>query len=95
MTFASLQFDLLYIKYVDDTIVTSSSDDSFDTAMQSSVNHFSNWCGDNGMRINVHKTKEMVIYFGKMFGPDFITDLTIGSNRIERVNSFKLLGGCS
>ena len=60
--------------------------------MQSSVDHLSNWCGDNGMRINVPKTKEMVIYFGKMVGPYFIPDLTIGSNAIERVNSFKFWG---
>ena len=40
-----LQVGIPYNKYVDDTTVTSSSDDLFDMAMQSSVDHLSNWCG--------------------------------------------------
>ena len=84
-----LQFDLPYIKYVDDTTVTTSSDDPFDTALQGSVNHLCDWCQTNGMRV---KVKEMVIYFGRMSGLDFIPNLAIGSDLIERVHSFKLLG---
>ena len=80
------------IKYVDDTTVASSSDDPFDSSMQNSVDHLLGWCGDNGMFINVPKTKEMIIYFGNFFNLDFIPLLNLCSEKVERVNTFKLLG---
>jgi hypothetical protein len=87
-----LRFELPYIKYVDDTTAVSSSDDPFDNALQSSVVHLCDWCDQNGMRINVPKTKEMVIYFGKIFNLDFIPRLNIANIVVDRVCNFKLLG---
>ena len=87
-----LRFDLHYIKYVDDTTAVSSSDDPFDNALQASVDNLCDWCAVNGMRINVPKTKEMVIYFGKTFNLDFIPMLKIDNGDVVRVCNFKLLG---
>ena len=87
-----LRFDLHYIKYVDDTMAVSSSDDPFDNALQTSVDNLCDWCDENGMRLNVPKTKEMVIYFGKTFNLDFIPMLKIDNRNVDRVCNFKLLG---
>lgn len=87
-----LQFDLPYIKYVDDTTVASSSVDHLDNALQSTVDRLRLWCSNNGMFINVPKTKEMVIYFGNFVNENSIPGLFMGSERVERVTTFKLLG---
>lgn len=87
-----LSFNLFYEKYVDDTTAVSSSDDPLDDALQNAANYLCGWCKNNGMQINVFKTTEMIIYFGKLFGNDFIPALKIGNTQIRRVESFKLLG---
>jgi len=47
----------------------------------------------NGMLININKSKEMVIYFGKQWCiDDDVPPLCINSRNIERVVTFKLLG---
>jgi hypothetical protein len=56
-----LRFCQPYAKYVDDTTVVSISDDPADNSLQSATNDLLKWCNDNGMLINVNKTKEMVI----------------------------------
>ena len=60
-----LRFSLPYIKYVDDVSVVASSVDPLDTSLHRAVNEVAAWCEANGMFLNVTKTKEMVIYFGK------------------------------
>ena len=60
-----LHFSLPYIKYVDDVSVVASSADPLDTSLHRAVNDVAAWCEVNGMALNVAKTKEMVIYFGK------------------------------
>ena len=44
------------------------------------------------MRVNEAKTKEMLIYFGKLFSESFLPNIVINGSRIERVKTFKLLG---
>lgn len=51
-----------------------------------------NWCVCHGMCVNCRKTKEMLIYFGKMFSESFVPHIVINGEDIERVSSFKLLG---
>ena len=44
------------------------------------------------MQINAKKTKEMLIYFGRKFDKDVVTSVTLNSDQIDRVDTFKLLG---
>ena len=44
------------------------------------------------MRLNTSKTKEMIIYFGKTYPKSEIACTVINEARIERVETFKLLG---
>ena len=87
-----LLFPSLCIKYVDDTTVASESEDPLDNSLQNDLDMLLTWCQENGMRLNPNKTKEMVIYFGKKFSIADIPKLKIGSDDLERVQTFKLLG---
>ena len=87
-----LNFDLPYIKYVDDTSLLSVSDDPLDDSLQLAADSLVVWCSVNGMRVNECKTKEMLVYFGKFFTESFVPRLVINGSRIERVETFTLLG---
>ena len=52
------------IKYVDDVTVLSVSNEPCDRSLQLALNNLLIWCDKNGMRLNVKKTKEMLITFG-------------------------------
>ena len=92
MLINDLNFDCDYSKYVDDSNVTTVSEDPNDDALQSASNHLFNWCIENGMKPNPRKCKDMVIYFGRKFTKESVPVLMVGGESIERVNSFKLLG---
>jgi hypothetical protein len=87
-----LLFDLPYFKYVDDTTVVSVSSQPNDCSLQVASNQLCTWCIDNGMKINVKKTKEMLIHFGKGVNNSEIPMLSINNVTVERVTTFKLLG---
>ena len=87
-----LVFDVEYIKYVDDTTATSVSDDPLDDALQHAADDLSSFCSSNCMHINVGKTKEMLIYFGKRYPAQSIPPIQVNGTSIERVKSTKLLG---
>jgi len=87
-----LSFNLPYVKYVDDTSLLSVSDDPLDDGLQLAANSLLSWCGDNGMRVNPLKTKEMLIYFGNLFSDSFVPNIVINNKSIERVQNFKVLG---
>ena len=87
-----LSFELPFIKYVDDTNCTSVSDDPLDNSLQLAADSLLSWCGDSGMRVNPLKTKEALIYFGKLFSGSYVPRITINGEQIERVNTFKFLG---
>jgi hypothetical protein len=79
------------IKYVDDTTIWEACSLSNSTSkIQLAANQVSSWCMNNNMKINVDKTKEMIIYFGKknMCFPY----IKMNDNELERVESTKLLG---
>ena len=79
------------IKYVDDTTVWEISNTTgSDSKIQTAADDVMNWCEENNMRLNVDKTKELLIYYGKT--PLDIPNITIGGKVIEKVTSFKLLG---
>ena len=87
-----LSFDIDYIKYVDDITAVSISAEPNDLALQDAANKLSSWCSENGMITNTKKTKEILIYFGKKVGKDLVPELIINKEKIERINTFKLLG---
>jgi hypothetical protein len=80
-----LQFDLPYGKYVDDTTVVSVSSQPTDYSLQAASNQLCTWCDDNGMQINVKKTKEMLIHFGKGVSNSEVPLLSINNVSVERV----------
>ena len=92
MLINDLQFDLPYGKYVDDTTVVSVSSQPTDYSLQAASNQLCTWCDDNGMQINVKKTKEMLIHFGKGVSNSEVPLLSINNVSVERVATFKLLG---
>ena len=83
---------LPYIKYVDDTSVASVSVDHNDDSLQTALDELSVWCNKNSMRINVSKTKEIRVHFGKSVDKSKLSPLVLDGVAIETVNSFKLLG---
>ena len=87
-----LSFENEFIKYVDDTTVASISCDPLDDSLQRAADYLLQWCGENGMKINHNKTKEMLLYFGKKFPHSAVPLTKIEGSVIERTNKFKLLG---
>ena len=87
-----LVFDHLYIKYVDDTTAATVSSDPLDDCMQISADKLDSWCVDNHMVVNVSKTKEMLIYFGKKYPFSAVPNIKINGTVIDRVGTYKLLG---
>jgi hypothetical protein len=87
-----LSFDNEYIKYVDDATAASVSPDPLDGSLQSDADQLYTWSQNNGMIINVTKTREMTIYFGKKYPFSTVDQLVIGGERIDRVRTYKLLG---
>jgi hypothetical protein len=86
-----LKTDCHSIKYVDDTTIWEAcSTDLSNSKIQIASNQVTSWCQQNNMKINVDKTKEMVIYFGKK---NFnISPICMDGRDLERVECTKLLG---
>jgi len=77
-------------KYVDDTTLSELVQPKQpDTHMSTYLAHLLTWAAHNGMEINTSKTKEMLL--GPLASIN-LPLLTISSQTIERVTSFKLLG---
>ena len=87
-----LKFNIPYIKYVDDVTIASVSSEGTDNGLQLASEQLADWCKNNGMRLNKHKTKEMLLHFGKKCDLRSITPVCIEGTSIERVSTFKLLG---
>ena len=61
-----LQTDCHSVKYVDDTTIWESCDrKGVLSQLQTAANQTISWCNDNNMKINTHKTKEMLVDFSK------------------------------
>lgn len=77
-----------YVKYSDNTAILALLSDKQSTLVyHNAVTHFTKWCADNHLRINVNKTKEL------MFSPPSRQNSTIINNQtVETVDTFKYLG---
>lgn len=53
-----------FIYYCDDLVVYASGDtlDEMQNKLQSDITNLTRWCTDNGMEINVSKTKSMIFH---------------------------------
>ena len=77
-----------YLKYSDDTAILALLSDNQSTLdYHNTVTHFTKWCADNHLQINVNKTKEL------LFSPPSPQHpTTINTQTVETVDSFKYLG---
>ncbi len=81
-----------YFKYSDDTAILGLlSDNNSITAYQLSISHFTQWCTDNFLELNVAKTKEMVIHTSRT-PPSGLVPTSIHNQTVEQVSHFKYLG---
>ena len=87
-----LNFDLEYIKYVDDTTAVSVATDPNNQSLQHAADSLCQWVHSSGMSLNEGKTKEMIVYFGTKHDPDDIARISVNGKLIERVKDFKLFG---
>jgi hypothetical protein len=88
-----LQFDIDYLKYVDDTTVWSISQNELDISLQLAANNLSDWANTNGMKLNEKKTKELLVTKNlKKKSGSVIPNIILNDQIIERVECFKLLG---
>lgn len=77
-------------KYIDDTTISQSVPKGKADELQSALSTINNWSISNHMKINIKKTKEMLIDFKlKPYKPEV---LHLDNSLIERVDTFKLLG---
>jgi hypothetical protein len=80
-----------YIKYADDTVLVNLLDKRKDTNFvleQTQV--FSSWCNENHLTLNVKKTKDMIMDFGK--SATVYNDIIINGEVVEQVETYKYLG---
>lgn len=90
--------DLPYKFYADDSViyVGCKSFDDGRNKIQLCLNRVNEWCEQNGLKINVSKTKFMLFFKSKDFRSKKASELPItiklNNEAIERVNSFKYLG---
>ena len=80
-----LQFDIGYVKFVDDTTTFSVSNDPHNCLLQKAADYLVSWTDVNGMVINTSKTQEMVVYFGKQLCVDDIPLICINGRHIRRL----------
>jgi hypothetical protein len=79
------------IKYADDTViaglVTKNQDNSFFT---SNIDNFVDWCDSYHLHLNVKKTKELIIDFGRK--NTVFNDISINGENVQRVDCYRYLG---
>ncbi len=53
------------INFADDTVVVGLISDNIEKACLEEVAHLENWCQENNLSVNVSKTKELIVDFGR------------------------------
>ena len=81
---------VVMIKFSDDTTLEGLIHNSDESAYRGKVERLAGWCSENDLKLNVSKTKEMVLDFRKKNTPLF--PLTIAGEVVEEVKSLKFLG---
>uniref|UniRef100_A0A3B3HJX1 Reverse transcriptase domain-containing protein n=1 Tax=Oryzias latipes TaxID=8090 RepID=A0A3B3HJX1_ORYLA len=80
----------LIVKFADDTTVLGLINDNNETDYRKEVQHLVSWCNNNDLILNITKTKEIIVDFRRRSKNH--QSLSIGTEMVERVTSFKFLG---
>ena len=82
------------VKYADDTVVVGlvnrSSEFSDTKNYMGEIDNFSDWCGQNYLNLNVKKTKELIVDFGRIVSKK--APVVINDEDVEKVHQYKYLG---
>ena len=76
----------LIVKFADDTTVTGFINDNDETNYRNQIESIVSWCNKNNLKLNVSKTKEMVVDFRRK--KTIMAPLVIDNTIVEQVNSF-------
>ena len=85
-----LHTDIPTFKYVDDTTIFSITNNANSPQLQQAMDTIIEWSGQNKMKINAKKTKEMLISFQKE--PPAVPKISVNGSMLERVDCVTLLG---
>eukprot|EP00061_Rhincodon_typus_P010809 g35373.t1 len=77
-------------KFSDDTTTVGQISDNDKTEYREEIENLAAWCKDNNLSINVNKTKELVINFGKWSGGH--VSVCISGAELEMVENVKFFG---
>ena len=80
----------IIIKFADDRTVVGLITNNDETAHREEVRDQAVWCHDNNLFLNVSKTKELIVDYGKRRVEQ--APIKIDGAEVERVESFKFLG---
>jgi hypothetical protein len=80
-----------FIKYADDTVLVNLIDKRGDnTFVREQTNVFVQWCTKNHLTLNIKKTKDMIVDFGRT--ATMYEDIVVNGDLVERVENYKYLG---
>ncbi|MCI4377478.1 hypothetical protein PGIGA_G00204120 [Pangasianodon gigas] len=79
------------VKFADNTVVVGLITNNDEKAYLEEVNILSTWCRNNNLSLNITKTKEMIVDYGKKQVRNY-SPLLIKGATVERVRNFKYLG---
>ena len=82
----SLQDNSYLVKYADDTVLLSHSDQEYGSVLY----NFISWCSSMKLDLNVSKTKEMIINFSRRTLA--LQPIVINGTHVEEVEQYKYLG---
>ena len=77
-------------KFSDDTVLIGLINKGDDQAYRKEIDLFVSWCDANFLLLNVEKTKELVIDFGRKKVE--VSPVVINGREVEIVQSYKYLG---
>ena len=86
----SVDQSVLVTKFSDDTTVDCCIENADETACRDKVERMVGWCADNNLKLNVSKTKEMIVDFRRK--KTLIRPLSLNGVEVEQVESFRFLG---
>lgn len=76
-------------KFSDDTAIVGTVVNGPEDKYRGLVDNFLKWCGENHLQLNMAKTKEMVVDFGRNRSPP--SPVCIGDTDVEMVTTHKYL----
>ena len=80
----------LIIKFADDTTVSGFVNNNDESNYRNQIDSIISWCSNNNLKLNVSKTKEMIVDFRR--NKSVMAPLVIHNTVVEQVTSFKFLG---